>query len=152
MIGHAGPAPLSALLLDLCEAFAHPAAHGAAVEFPADLTALWAEALREAADQARTLESTVVALTVQRDAGIERIGAMAYALDQMKARLPSQYHVPAPPANGWNCKCRVELPSQYHVPAPPAAASNVIDLSEQFRREQAQRRRAAAVDCQGDGA
>lgn len=128
MIGQSGPAPLSVLLADLHEAFALPASHQAGITFPADLTALWAEALREAGDMARTLESQVVALTVQRDAGIERIGAMAYAMDQIRARLPAQYRTLAP--------------------AP--VASNVVDLSEAFRREQARRR--PTVDCQGDGA
>ena len=126
MIGQSGPT-LSALIADLRDAFAHPAAQREGIAFPADLTALWAEALQDAADMARTLESQVVALTVQRDAGIERIGALSYALDQLKHRLPAQYRTPAP------------------------VASNVVDLSEAFLREQAARRRRA-VDCQGDGA
>lgn len=127
MIGQSGPAPLSVLPAELHEAFAGPAAQGSGVAFAADLTALWADALREAADLARTLEARIVALTVQRDAGIARIGALSHANGELRARLPALYRVPAPEAGG-----------------------TVVDLSEAFRREQARRR--PTVDCQGDGA
>jgi hypothetical protein len=126
MIGQSGPAHLSVLLADLHEAFAGPAAQGSGVAFEADLTALWAEALREAADMARTAEARIVALTVQRDAGIARIGALSHANTELRARLPALYRV-------------------------PEAGGTVVDLSEAFRREQA-RRRPRPVDCQGDGA
>lgn len=109
---------LTALVRYLYEAFAHSAAHRTGIGFPPDPTALWAEALREAADMALTQDATIAALTIQRNAAIEQIDILSHAIRQLRQQNPAPHR---PPMDG-------------------VKTGNVVDLSEAFRREQARRR------------
>ena len=72
----------STLLADLFSAFASPAAQRNGVTFPADLTALWAEALREVVRDIRALEDGYALATHERDqllAIAQEIDVVAFA-------------------------------------------------------------------------